>query len=29
MANQRLAQQADTVIFMVSGIPLFLKGSGN
>jgi len=26
MANQRLAQQADTVIFMVSGIPLFLKG---
>ncbi len=26
IANQRLAQQADTVIFMVSGIPLFLKG---
>jgi len=26
MANQKLAQQADTVIFMVSGIPLFLKG---
>ena len=26
MANQKLARQADTVIFMVSGIPMFLKG---
>jgi adenosylcobinamide kinase/adenosylcobinamide-phosphate guanylyltransferase len=25
-ANQRIAHGADTVIFMVSGIPLFLKG---
>jgi adenosylcobinamide kinase / adenosylcobinamide-phosphate guanylyltransferase len=26
MANQRIAEAAETVIFMVSGIPLFLKG---
>ena len=26
MANQRMAEAADTVIFMVSGIPTFLKG---
>ncbi len=26
MANQRIAKAADTVIFMVSGIPMFLKG---
>ncbi len=26
MANQRMAEAADTVIFMVSGIPMFLKG---
>jgi adenosylcobinamide kinase/adenosylcobinamide-phosphate guanylyltransferase len=26
MANQRIAHGVDTVIFMVSGIPLFLKG---
>jgi len=26
MANQRIAEAADTVIFMVSGIPIFLKG---
>ncbi len=25
-ANQRLAQAADTVLFMVSGIPMFVKG---
>ena len=24
--NQRMAEEADTVVFMVSGIPLFLKG---
>ena len=27
-ANQRIARHADTVVFMVSGIPLFLKGQG-
>jgi len=27
MANQKMAETADTVIFMVSGIPMFLKGS--
>jgi len=27
MANQRIAQVAKTVIFMVSGIPIFLKGA--
>ena len=27
MANQRMAEVADTVIFMVSGIPMFLKGA--
>ena len=27
MANQRIAQAAETVIFMVSGIPIFLKGA--
>ena len=26
MANQRIAEVSDTVVFMVSGIPLFLKG---
>ena len=26
VANQRMAEAADTVIFMVSGIPMFLKG---
>ncbi len=26
MANQKIAEAADTVIFMVSGIPMFLKG---
>jgi adenosylcobinamide kinase/adenosylcobinamide-phosphate guanylyltransferase len=26
IANQKIAEMADTVIFMVSGIPLFLKG---
>jgi adenosylcobinamide kinase/adenosylcobinamide-phosphate guanylyltransferase len=26
MANQRVAEAADTVVFMVSGIPMFLKG---
>ncbi len=26
-ANQRIAEAADTVVFMVSGIPLFLKGA--
>jgi adenosyl cobinamide kinase/adenosyl cobinamide phosphate guanylyltransferase len=26
MANQRIADAADTAIFMVSGIPIFLKG---
>lgn len=25
-ANQKIAAEADTVVFMVSGIPLFLKG---
>ena len=27
IANQRMAEAADTVIFMVSGIPMFLKGA--
>ncbi len=27
-ANQKIAEAADTAIFMVSGIPLFLKGNG-
>ena len=27
MANQRIGQVAETVIFMVSGIPIFLKGA--
>lgn len=27
MANQTMAKAADTVVFMVSGIPLFLKGA--
>jgi len=27
MANQKMAEAADTVIFMVSGIPMFLKGA--
>ncbi len=27
LANQKMAEAADTVIFMVSGIPLFLKGA--
>jgi len=27
MANQRIAEVAETVIFMVSGIPIFLKGA--
>jgi adenosylcobinamide kinase/adenosylcobinamide-phosphate guanylyltransferase len=26
MANQKIAEAAQTVIFMVSGIPIFLKG---
>jgi adenosylcobinamide kinase/adenosylcobinamide-phosphate guanylyltransferase len=26
MANQKIAEAADSVIFMVSGIPIFLKG---
>jgi len=26
MVNQRIAEMVDTVIFMVSGIPIFLKG---
>ncbi len=26
IANQKIAEAADTVIFMVSGIPIFLKG---
>ena len=26
-ANQKVAETADTVIFMVSGIPMFLKGN--
>jgi adenosylcobinamide kinase/adenosylcobinamide-phosphate guanylyltransferase len=26
MANQRIAEAADTAIFMVSGISIFLKG---
>ena len=26
MVNQKIAEAADTVIFMVSGIPIFLKG---
>jgi adenosylcobinamide kinase/adenosylcobinamide-phosphate guanylyltransferase len=26
-ANQRMAEVADTVVFMVSGIPIFLKGA--
>jgi adenosyl cobinamide kinase/adenosyl cobinamide phosphate guanylyltransferase len=26
MINQRIAEAADMVIFMVSGIPTFLKG---
>jgi adenosylcobinamide kinase/adenosylcobinamide-phosphate guanylyltransferase len=26
MANQRIAEEAQTVVFMVSGIPIFLKG---
>jgi adenosylcobinamide kinase/adenosylcobinamide-phosphate guanylyltransferase len=25
--NQRIAEALDTVIFMVSGIPIFLKGN--
>ena len=28
MANQKIAEMADTVIFTVSGIPIFLKGIG-
>lgn len=28
IANQRIAETADTAIFMVSGIPIFLKGQG-
>jgi adenosylcobinamide kinase/adenosylcobinamide-phosphate guanylyltransferase len=28
MANQKIAETADTVIFTVSGIPIFLKGIG-
>lgn len=28
MANQKVAEMADTVIFTVSGIPIFLKGIG-
>jgi adenosylcobinamide kinase/adenosylcobinamide-phosphate guanylyltransferase len=27
MTNQKIAEVADTVIFMVSGIPIFLKGN--
>jgi len=27
MINQRIAEGVDTVIFMVSGIPIFLKGA--
>jgi len=27
MANQKIAELADTVILMVSGIPMFLKGA--
>lgn len=27
MANQRMAEAADTVVLMVSGIPIFLKGA--
>ncbi len=27
MANQRMAEVADTVVLMVSGIPIFLKGA--
>ena len=27
MVNQKIAEAADTVIFMVSGIPMFLKGA--
>ncbi len=27
MANQKIAGAADTVVFMVSGIPIFLKGA--
>jgi adenosylcobinamide kinase/adenosylcobinamide-phosphate guanylyltransferase len=26
MANQKIAEVAQTVVFMVSGIPIFLKG---
>jgi adenosylcobinamide kinase/adenosylcobinamide-phosphate guanylyltransferase len=26
MANQKIGEAADTVVFMVSGIPMFLKG---
>jgi len=26
MVNQRIAEVADTVILMVSGLPIFLKG---
>jgi adenosylcobinamide kinase/adenosylcobinamide-phosphate guanylyltransferase len=27
LANQRLAEAVDTVVFMISGIPMFLKGN--